>query len=68
MARTMAPVELPDDLRGAEGKWAAIKGGKVVGIQDTADRLYTYLHSNQITGATILRVPTEEEPELVGLG
>ena len=68
MARTMTPVELPEDIRGAEGRWAAIKNGRVIGVQDTPDSLYTYLHANQITGATILRVPTEDEPELVGLG
>jgi hypothetical protein len=44
------------------------KDGRIIGIEETPDRLYSYLHSKQLTGATILRLPAEDEGELVGLG
>lgn len=62
------PVKLADALEGYEGRWVALRGGKVIAAQDTFDRLYQYLHANQIRGATIVRAPAEGEPEMVGLG
>jgi len=32
------------------------------------DDLYRDLHARQICGTTILRVPDEHDPEMVGLG
>jgi len=66
--RTSEPIRLPEEIRGAEGRWVALKDGKIVAVQDTPSNLYAYLHSRKVTGTTILRVPGEEEPELVGLG
>lgn len=62
------PIEIAEALRGFEGKWVALKEGVVVGAATTAYDLYADLHARQIKGTTILRVPAEDEPELVGLG
>lgn len=62
------PVRVVNALRGFEGKWVALRDGRVVAAQDTFDRLYTDLHQRRILGATILRAPAEGEPEMVGLG
>jgi len=66
--RKMTPVQVPEGVRDAAGKWVALKGGRVVAVDETPDRLYMYLHQKQISNATIFRVPSEGEPELVGLG
>lgn len=62
------PVKLTHALDGYEGRWVALKDGKVIAAQETFDHLYQYLHANQIRGATIVRAPAEGEPEMVGLG
>jgi Family of unknown function (DUF5678) len=66
----MEPLRLSEMLRGLEGKWVAIKSGKVVAAADSADALFKRLRSRQIRDASVLRVPTEQEhqAELVGLG
>ena len=63
----MPPVAVSYLLRQYPGKWVALMGPAIVAAE-TADRLYADLHSKQIRGATIVRVPAEDEPELVGLG
>jgi hypothetical protein len=66
----MEPLHLSEILRGFEGKWVALKGGKVVEAAENPDALFKRLRSKRIRGASVLRVPTEQErqAELVGLG
>jgi hypothetical protein len=66
--RAMKPARVADDLEGLAGQWVAVKGGKVVAAGPTPDAVGMRLRSKQIRGATILRVPAEGEPELVGIG
>src|SRR5215212_20148 len=66
--RPMEPVRLAEKLRGFEGNWVALKGGEVVAAGRTADVVMKEIRSRRIEDATILRVPGEDEPELVGLG
>lgn len=66
--RQLEPKPLADALRGLEGKWVALQNGEVIAASDTADGVYRDLHARQIRGTTILRVPDEHEPEMVGLG
>ena len=65
---TQRPRASRENLGGLAGKWVAVKDGRVVEAQDTPDRVYQMLHERRITGATIFRVPAEDEPEMVGLG
>jgi Family of unknown function (DUF5678) len=64
------PLHLSEILRGFEGKWVALKGGKVVEAAENPDALFKRLRSKRIRDASVLRVPTEQErqAELVGLG
>jgi hypothetical protein len=64
----MEPVRIAEALREYPGKWVAIKDGQVVEARETADQLALALHDRDVTGATIIRSPGEDEPELVGLG
>lgn len=64
----MEPIGRADVLRGLGGKWVALQDNEVVEVQQTPDALYMALHGKQITGATVVRVPDDEEPEMVGLG
>jgi len=66
--RKMTPLSVSNQVRGAEGKWVAMKDGRVIVVAETPDEVYRQLHGKQVTGATLLRVPSEGEPELVGLG
>jgi hypothetical protein len=66
--RVMKPIRIADDLEGLAGQWVAVKDGKVVEAGSTPDAVGLKLRSRQIRGATILRVPAEGEPELVGIG
>ena len=66
--RVMEPLRVADDLEGLAGQWIAVKDGKVVAAGPTPDAVGMKLRSKQIRGATILRVPAEGEPELVGIG
>jgi hypothetical protein len=66
--RAMKPVRIADDLEGLAGQWVAVKNGKVVAAGPTSDAVGMKLRSKRIRGATILRVPAEGEPELVGIG
>jgi Family of unknown function (DUF5678) len=67
---TMEPLRLSEMLQGLEGKWVALKGGKVIEAADNADALFKRLRAKQIRDASVLRVPAEQdhEAELVGLG
>ena len=50
------------------GAWVALKDGEVVDARPTPYELIAYLHSRGIVDTTIIRVPSDSEPELVGLG
>lgn len=50
------------------GAWVALKDGEVVDARATPYELVAVLHSRGISDTTIVRVPGESEPELVGLG
>ena len=50
------------------GHWIAMKNGEVVDAGRTFDELQPRLHERDITDVTVMRVPSEHEPELVGLG
>ncbi|MDQ3914574.1 MAG: hypothetical protein M3323_04470 [Actinomycetota bacterium] len=62
------PIRLRDLLQGFEGSWVAIKDGQVEAASSTPDGLQVQLVGKRIRGATILRVPDFDEPELVGFG
>ena len=66
--RVMKPVRIADDLAGLAGQRVAVKDAKVVAAGNTPDAVGMKLRSKQIRGATILRVPAEGEPELIGIG
>jgi hypothetical protein len=66
--RVMKPIRIADDLQGLAGMWVAVKDGKVVEAGRTPDAVGMKLRARQVKGATILRVPAEGEPELVGIG
>ena len=66
--RAMKPARIADDLEGLAGQWVGVKDGKVVAAGPTPDAVGMKLRSKRIRGATILRVPAEGEPELVGIG
>jgi Family of unknown function (DUF5678) len=65
--RKMNPIRRPP-LEGLDGKWVAIRDRRVIAAADRPDELYAHLHELQIEGATIIRVPGDGEPEMVGLG
>ena len=67
-AGPLEPVRLTALVRGFEGNWVALKDREVVAAAKTPDQVVEMLRSKGIDGATILRVPGENEPELVGLG
>ena len=50
------------------GLWVAVRGDTVVEAWDNPHGLVQRLHERQITGATIVRCPPADEPQLVGLG
>jgi len=57
-------------LTGLEGKWVAIRGAEVLAAKDSSDAIFGWLRSKRIPvdSVVVLRVPDEDEPELVGLG
>ncbi len=67
-ARVFEPRRIADDLDGFAGMWVAVKDGRVVEAGRTPDAVVLKLRAKRVRGATILRVPAEGEPELVGIG
>lgn len=67
-AARMEPLRLAEATAGLEGKWAALQDGRVVQAARTPEELQMRLRERGIEGATILRVPAEDEPEVVGFG
>lgn len=68
MPQKLEYVRLAELIRGFEGKWVAISGQQVVAAHETADQLILTLQIKSMMDALILRVPAEDEPEMVGLG
>lgn len=66
--RAMEPVRLADKLRQCPGKWAAVRDGELIEVEESPDRLLMALHSRDITDAVIMRCPGEHEPEMVSFG
>jgi hypothetical protein len=66
--RVLEPTRIADDLEGFAGTWVAVKAGKVIEAGRTPDAVVMKLRARQVRGATLLRVPAEGEPELVGIG
>lgn len=50
------------------GAWVAMKGGEVVEARSTPYELIAALHARDIVDATVVRIPGDSEPELIGLG
>ena len=50
------------------GSWVALKDGGVVEASRTPYELIAALNARNIVDTTIIRIPSESEPELVGLG
>lgn len=64
----VAPVKLPEGFQDYPGKWVAMKDGAVIDVRPTPDELVASLERKGITDALVMRVPTEHDKELVGLG
>jgi hypothetical protein len=63
-----AVTALPQIQREYSGCWIALKSGQVVDARSTPYELVASLHDRGIQDTTIIRVPGEDEAELVGLG
>jgi hypothetical protein len=50
------------------GMWVAIKDGEVVEARHTPDEVVLALHEREIRGAYVVRMPGEDDDELIGLG
>jgi hypothetical protein len=59
---------LPQIQHEYSGCWIALKNGRVVDARGTPYELVASLHDRGIHDTTIIRVPSEDEAELVGLG
>jgi hypothetical protein len=66
--RVLEPVRVAEDLAALAGMWVAIKDGQVIEAGRTPDAVGMKLRARRIRGASILRVPAEGEPDLVGIG
>lgn len=66
--RSYEPLRLAPDLDQYAGMWVAIKDGNVIEVRRTADEVVEALHRRDITGAFVMRIPREDDKELVGLG
>jgi len=64
----MARSTIADAQAEYPGLWVALKDGRVVEARRTPYELTMALHEHDITDTTIVRMPAEDEPELVGLG
>lgn len=66
--RTYRPRRLPQEVLNYPGKWVAIKEDRVIEVRETPDAVVAALHARDIKDATVMRVPSEHDKELVGLG
>ena len=66
----MRPARVIAPLTGLEGKWVAVRGDEVLAAKESSDAIFGWLRSHQVPveSVVVLRVPDEDEPELVGLG
>jgi hypothetical protein len=68
MARRDSDLNLAAVLRGFEGKWVAVKDGKVVEARESPYVLIQMLREKHLEDASVIRAPAEGEPEMVGFG
>jgi hypothetical protein len=68
MASNVPPVELAHLLRQVPGQWVALQHGEIIEARATLDELMFRLHDRNITDATVMRAPAENEVEMVGHG
>lgn len=68
MPGEITPVPYPPELQGLEGKWVAVKDGRVVAAETTSRNLVAKMKHEHIVGATVQYVPMPEEGYKVGLG
>lgn len=64
----ISPVKLPEGFQDYPGKWVAMRDGAVIDVRSTPDELVEALERKGILDAVVMRVPTEHDKELVGLG
>lgn len=62
------PVRIAEGLSDYAGLWVAVKGDRVVEVGRTPDEVMERLHQREIRDAAVLRMPSEHDRELVGLG
>jgi len=66
--KPMQPVSLAEGIELLPGLWVAVLQGQVVEAGRTPDQVVESLHRRNIRGAAIVRMPSERDVELVGLG
>lgn len=66
--RHVAPVELAALLPQVAGKWVALRNGEIIEARDTFDQVVMALDKGGVRDATVMRSPSSQEVELVGLG
>lgn len=64
----LKPTRLAEGFQDYPGMWVAMKAGRVVEVRPTPDELVEVLARRGIEDATVMRVPSEHNKELVGLG
>jgi Family of unknown function (DUF5678) len=62
------PIRTSQLTQEVRGNWIAMRRGEVVDVARTFDELLNQLRARDITDVTVMRVPSEHEAELVGLG
>lgn len=62
---------IPREVLDHRGKWVAIDSHvqppRILLVRDTREEIVGWLRDNHVTAA-VMRVPVEDEPELVGAG
>lgn len=64
----LTPVPYPQELYGLEGKWVAVRDGKVVAAAETSRQLVARMREQHIVGARVQYVAPPEDGYKVGLG
>jgi hypothetical protein len=69
-ARGPDPIRTKDLAQQLRGQWIAMQDGEVIDAGPTFDQLVMRLHERgiKISSVTVMRLPAEDEAELVGLG
>jgi len=66
--RAATPIQTGMLADAVKGQWVAMHNGEVVEAGATFHEVMVRLHDRDITNVTVMRVPAEQEAELVGLG